>query len=323
MNAHTIAVLGLGSIGLRHAGNLLTLGVPVIGYDPDPQRRVALVEVGGAVAQNRDQALDTADAAVIASPNRFHLEDLAAAVDANCHVLAEKPLAHTLEGVDEVLDRFDEHGLCVFAGFNQRFNPAAVAARKVIDDDTLGDILWARFQMSDYLPNWRPHQDYRQGYTADRASGGVLFDMIHEFDMANHLLGGATTVAAVANSSGSLEMQSEDIADVILTHEGGARSTLHLDYVSRPRRRVAEIAGSKGRLEVNLDALTLRLTDPEEQMILDETFTDQPGAEYVREAQSFLQCIKGDARPPCDGRQALSVLRQVIAARQMCGLPSS
>ncbi len=38
-----IAVLGLGSIGLRHGANLLALGRDVIGYDPDPARRALLL----------------------------------------------------------------------------------------------------------------------------------------------------------------------------------------------------------------------------------------------------------------------------------------
>ncbi len=106
-----IALIGLGSIGLRYAANFISCGVDVIGFDPDASRQEALRQADGATVDSRAAALSAADAAVIASPNRFHLEDLAAAVDANCHVLAEKPLAHTLEGVDEVLDRFDEHGL--------------------------------------------------------------------------------------------------------------------------------------------------------------------------------------------------------------------
>jgi predicted dehydrogenase len=318
-----IAILGLGSIGLRHAGNFIRLGADVVGFDPDAARRDALREAGGEISDSREAALSGADAVVIASPNRFHLEDLAAAADAGCHVLAEKPLAHTAKGVGEILDRFDDKGLCVFAGFNMRFNPAVEAARSILDGGGLGGILWARFLMSDYLPNWRPHQDYRQGYAADPASGGVLFDMIHEFDLANHLLGPAETLAAAAANSGHMEMKSEDIADVILIHEGGWRSTLHLDYVSRPRRRTVEIAGTGGRLELDLDAPRMRRIDIEDRTVSDETFADPPAAAYEREAQSFLECVTNNATPPCNGRQALAVLEQVIAARDICGLPSA
>lgn len=319
----TIAVLGLGSIGMRHAGNLLALGSPVIGYDPDPQRRAVLVEAGGAVAESRETALDEACAAVIASPSRFHLQDLAAAAEAGCHVLAEKPLAHTAKGLEDILAEFESRGLVVFAGFNLRYHPAIIAARQWFEEGRLGTLLWARFQMSDYLPGWRLHQDYRQGYASDAVSGGVLFDMIHEFDLANHLLGPAGVETAAARHSGFLDIACEDIADVILRHEGGVHSLLHLDYVTRPRQRVGEIAGSEGRIDIDLDARRLVLTGADGAISEDIQFEGAYDDDYRDEAAAFLKCVAGDTAPACDGRQALAVLHQVLKARQIAGLPAS
>ncbi len=318
-----VAVLGLGSIGLRHARNLLALGERVVGFDPDPARRAAAAELGASTAITRDSALESVAAVVIATPNGSHLDDLTAAAAAGRHAFVEKPLAHTDAGIDAVLDAFEARRLVVFAGLVLRFHPTVDLAAKMVADGALGTVLWGRLQMSDYLPGWRPAQDYRRGYTADAATGGVLLDVIHEFDVANLLLGPATTVAAAARRSGVLDIASEDCADVILRHEHGALSSLHLDYVTRPRRRRTTIAGSEGILDLDLDARRLVFTGHDGRVLDDTTSPGSYADDFVAEMRSFLACMRHEAQPPCDGRAARAVLGQVLEARRLCNLPQA
>ncbi len=316
-----IAVIGLGSIGMRHARNLLAAGADVVGVDPNTECCIALREAGGEIVASRDDVLSDVDAVVIANPNRYHLEDLIAAAAAGRHVLVEKPLAHTTRGLDEVVQAFQAQGLTVFAGFNLRLHPVSAIARQWLDEGRLGTLMWARFQMSDYLPDWRPNQDYRQGYASDATSGGVLFDMIHEFDLANYLLGPAQVATAVARNSGFLDVAAEDIADVTLRHDKGVFSSLHLDYVTRPRQRVGEVCGSEGRINIDLDARHIALMGVDGAIVEEKVFPGDYGDDYRREVGLFLDCINGRAVPPCDGREALRVLEQVVDARQKCQLP--
>lgn len=318
-----IGVLGLGSIGMRHAGNLMAAGVGVRGFDPSPARRAVLDGKGGAAFDTAAEAMEGVQGVVIATPSGCHLADLSAAIAADKHVFIEKPLAHTTAGVEEILAAADRKGLVVFAGLNMRFHPGVVGARALLDRGTLGDILWGRLLAASYLPDWRPDQDYRRGYAADPETGGALFDFIHEFDLAVHLLGPAETCAAQARRTGRLEMACEDCADVILAHEGGARSTLHVDYVTRPRQRLVEIAAAGGFLRLDLEAGRLAAWDDNGGIIEERTFAADANAMYVDEMASFLGCIADGAAPACSGRDALGVLRLVIDARRMAGLPSA
>lgn len=316
-----VAVLGLGSIGLRHARNLLALGRVAVGFDPDPARRAALEALGGRAVDSRAAALDGAAGAVIASPNAYHLDDLRAVIDAGAAALVEKPLAHDPDAVAPVLAAAAARGLAVFAALNLRYHPAVIAGRAALAQGGVGVPLWGRLICSSWLPGWRPHQDYRQGYTAQADTGGVLFDIIHEFDLAFHLLGPGRAVACAARRTGVLDMASEDCADVILAHAGGVQTALHLDYVTRPRRRVVEIAGTEGVLEIDIYARRLRLTGTEGAVLRDETFAGGFDEDYVQEMTAFLACLEGSERPACDGDEALGVLRQVVAARHLAGLP--
>ena len=317
-------ILGLGSIGARHATTLKSLGVDVIAFDPSLPRRRWAEGAGIEATASRDGVLDRSGALIIASPNAFHFQDMKDAVAAGCHVFVEKPLAHVVDGVTEILDQAAAKGLKVFAGLNLRFDPAVIAAKSLLEEGALGRPLWARFQSSHYLPDWRPSQDYRRGYAADPVTGGVLFDIIHEFDLANHLLGPAETLAAAARNTGAIDIPSEDCADVILGHASGVHSSLHLDYVTRPTRRAAEIGGDKGILELDLVGREVSVTAIDGSEIDHQNFAaTDANDDYVHEMTAFIECIEKDSAPPCDGYQALAVLRQVVAARRQCGLPGA
>lgn len=318
----TIAVLGLGSIGMRHAVTLLDLGERVVAFDPDANRCKAFSARGGETVRSREEALEVAEAVVIATPNRFHRDDLAAAVMAGRHVFVEKPLAHCADGLAEILDQADQANRTVFVGFNTRFNPAVREARNDIRAGKLGSVFWARLQASSYLPDWRPHQDHRTGYAADPMTGGILFDAIHEFDTAYFLFGPGRTVAAAARCSGVVGIPSDDCADVVISHRSGPQSCIHVDYLTRPPRRRIEVAGERGVLEIDVRGRRLQLIPADGGKESSRVFNSTIDQEYVEEMKAFLACVRDGAAPPLDGSAAVAVLQQVLDARKLCGLPT-
>lgn len=318
-----VGVLGLGSIGLRHAGNLRGLGVAVAGFDPDPARREALRELGGEPSESRAHVLESSDAIVIASPNASHLPDLAEAVAAGRHAFVEKPLAHRCDGLQALAAEAQAKRTVVFVAHNLRYHPCVEQARQRLDDGAIGALLWARLLVSSYLPSWRPQQDYRLGYTADPRTGGVLFDNIHEVDLAAHLLGPARVIAAAARRTGTLEIAAEDCADLILRHAGGWQSSVHLDYASRNRQRITEIVGSDGLMRLDLTARTLRQLSPDGEAIRPFDAGGSINDDYTAEIADFLACVRGETAPRCPFREAIAILEQMIAARAMAGLPPS
>lgn len=316
-----IGILGLGSIGLRHARNALRLGERVAGFDPSPERRALLEAEGGRVATSREALLTAAEAVVIASPSDRHEDDLAAAIQAGRHVLVEKPLGHRIGRLPELLDQAEAAGVVVAAALNLRLHPCVRAAREIIATGGLGQLLWARFVAALYLPDWRPGQDWRQGYANDPRTGGAIFDYIHEFDLAAHLLGPFRPLACVARNSGTLGLESEDIADAVLEHPGGVTASVHVDYVTRPRLRGFLIAGTGGQLQVDLDRRVIGCLSETGEAKGETAFDGGYADDYVTEMSAFLDAVKG-APPVCGGREALAVLEGVIQARTLAGLPS-
>lgn len=318
-----VAVLGLGSIGLRHARNALSQGVDVVGFDPSPDRQQMGLSLGCQSAASRDEALADADAAIVATPNECHLDDLRSCLESGCHAFVEKPLAHVVAGVEALLEEAERRGLHVQTGFNFRIHPSVKAGRNILQDNGIGTILWARFQGASYLPDWRPGSDYRKGYAANRLTGGALFDFIHEFDLALYLLGPAEVVASTARRTGMLDMPSEDCSDTILRHADGCHSTLHLDYVTRPPQRYVEIAGSEGLLRLDLHNRAFVHLNKNGDISADEKFQSSFDDDYREELMNFFSCCRGDAEPHCSGWEGHASLKLVIEARFMAGLPST
>lgn len=310
-----IAVLGLGSIGLRHAKNVLACGHGVIGVDPSAERRQSLVDAGGRTATDREEAISAADAVLIATPSEFHIDDLAAAIDAGKHVFMEKPLGHRIEGLRDILDRAAAKGLHIFAGMNLRVHPAVLKFHEMAQAGSVGDVLWVRAIVSSYLPSWRPHQNYRQGYAAKSGSGGIVLDAIHEIDLVSYLFGLPSLRAAVSRTSGVLEIASEDVADILLQHEAGFVSNIHMDYVTQPARRYLEVACTNGLFVLDLLARTFKHYDVDNAAVAHETFETDWNDDYSLEIRNFVDVVDGKDVDYCDGYEALKILDLALQAR--------
>jgi predicted dehydrogenase len=181
-------VLGAGSIGRRHLANAVALGHRVVAvFDPDGER---LAEAGrltpepAVLTTREDEALGVeAEVVLVCSPTAAHVEQARAAVARGRHVLIEKPMSHTLEGVDALVAEAAAARRTVLVGCNLHFLPSLRLVKRLLGEGRIGAPLSARAHCGYYLPHWRPRTDYRRGYAARQATGGgIILDSIHEFD---------------------------------------------------------------------------------------------------------------------------------------------
>jgi predicted dehydrogenase len=243
-----VLVVGCGSIGRRHAANAAKLAAVTV-FDAARERATeAARALGVAACDSLEQALAAKpDAVVVATPHHAHLPVARAALAAGIHVLIEKPLAASLDGVPDFLAEAERLGRRVHVVCNMRFHPAVAALRRALP--RVGGPLFARAHYGNYLPDMRPGADYRTLYCARaEAGGGVILDAIHEIDYLVWLFGPVERVTAEAGRVGDLDIDVEDYASLALAHRSGVRSEIHLDYLQRSKRRGCEIVGSEGTL---------------------------------------------------------------------------
>jgi predicted dehydrogenase len=311
----SLAVFGLGSIGLRHARNAIEMGLTVVGFDPDSAARERAAEIGVIPVTDTHELLDGVDIAISASPSSEHQNDIALCLKANCPVLVEKPIGHEAETVAGLLQDADVRRLQVGSVFNLRH-------RRIVDAlpcqlGKLGAPRWARFVSASWLPDWRPGRDYRDGYANNETAGGVLFDVIHEIDLANYLLGAAEPAAAVIRQTGALDLRTDDTAEIILEHAGGCLSSLHLDFGSKVRRRFLEVSGESGSLHADLRVGRMQISDASGNLSDERMYATDLNREYQLTLEGFVDAVRQGKAAPCSGYEGLSALRQVLAAQAL------
>ena len=317
---YAVLVAGSGSIGRRHMRNLRALGIQrLAACDPDPDRQAPMVaELGIQPFADFEEAMTAAkpDLVFVCTPPVFHVPQALQAVQAGAHVFVEKPLSHALGGVDELIAEAEAHQRVVQVGYNLRFYPGLQKVKQLVDDGAIGRILWARVEVGQYLPDWRPWQDYRQSYTARRdLGGGVILDASHELDYIIWLLGQPTEVMCMAGKVSDLEVDVEDCATVLLRFASGAHADVHMDFVQRWYARSCKLVGEQGTIIWNYPAHQVRIykaeTDSWETMI----YTFDSNKMYVAEVQHFLGCVDRAATPLVDLKQAKMVLEVALAAK--------
>ncbi len=202
----------------------------------------------------------------------------------------------------------------VLVGYNLRFHAGLRRVRELVLAGAIGRILTARAEFGQYLPDWRPGRDYRAGYIVRRDGGGILLDASHEIDYVRWICGEVRAVYAAMGRLSALEMESEDTAVLVLRHDGGTLSEIHLDCVQRGYSRGCKLVGSEGTIEWSFRSGIRHTRDG-------ATWTDEPIAPdvnemYVDEMRHFLACVRGRATPLVDGDTAAAVLAVLEAAKR-------
>lgn len=287
-----VGILGLGSIGMRHAKNLIDLGHEVIGYDPDENKMLALRK---GLTPTRDELFKTVKAVVSATPIDQHVHDLQSAVEHGVPILIEKPIAG--EESHELMDllREAEHDeLPIMVGYNLRFHDVAIRLKDMIDKGVLGQLHWGQFYC---------------GQLNTRYDDSVLLNWSHEIDLALWLLGPAKVEHAMLRRRGRI-----DCADLSLYHESGAGTTIHLDYLTSPCQRGGKIAGSRGVASFNLENprfITIDAPGKDFDMVYaDDTWDEN----YITEMKAFLRRAEGKPAFGATAQDGVAALRICMEA---------
>jgi predicted dehydrogenase len=314
-------VVGTGSIGTRHARNLLALGHEVSGWDARPEQLDAARRAAAGLIAAAGLGAGLAarpDAALVCTPPATHVAVARQAVEAGCHVFVEKPVAHLSDEVPALLDAAKRAGRLVTVGFNLRFLPSLRRVKALLDAGRIGRVHAARAFFGYYLPAWRAEQDYKENYAVSAVQGGgALLDLIHDFDYPAWLFGEAAELCCMAGHVSALAGDTEDLAEVTVRFASGVVVQIHVDYLRRAYRRDLEVIGSDGVITWDYGSRAVRVLWPEpDQVEVHDGALEAPNEEmYVEEMRHFIRCLEGREEPLVDGWEALRSLRMVEAAK--------
>jgi len=241
-----LGLIGLGMMGRHHARVAReTDGVELVAVADamgDPHGVAGSLPLLDSVEGLVDAGID---AAIVAVPTQFHEEVGLALAEAGVHALIEKPVAHSIEAGQRLVEAFESRGLVGAVGHIERFNPALIELRKRLQSGELGEI---------YQIHTR-----RQGPFPGRiADVGVIKDLgSHDFDLTAWLAG-SDHVEVAAQTAFRSGREYEDMVSVSAKLANGTITNHLVNWLTPFKERLTLVTGERGAFVA--DTLTADLT---------------------------------------------------------------
>jgi 1,5-anhydro-D-fructose reductase (1,5-anhydro-D-mannitol-forming) len=320
-----IAVIGSSGHAARVAAPLVAQEqqaslVGVLGSTPERGAVLAESYAGArAYADWRELAADDAVEAVwVAGPNHRHVEFATSCLEANKHVLLEKPMATTERGARELQELAARRERLLMVGFQHRFRPAHRWLRQELANGRAGEVKLLRVHRFWPFPYFEdmpadPSLSWRSSLSD---SGGWALNDIgsHLIDLAVWLLGTGARLAYARTSNFKFhDAAAEDSALLLLETDAGALITIETSNAMASFPGTIEVHGSGGwmRADGTFDGGGSILTDTGER----ERFPDLAPLEATALAlRDFLAGIDGSPTIGASAAEAADNVAIVEAA---------
>jgi predicted dehydrogenase len=231
-----VAVVGAGHLGKIHARLLPQLPrVELVAVaDPSPMAQKQILEEHDVqVISDFRKLIGQIDAAVVATPTRFHHPIAMELLQNGIHTLIEKPVTDCSQDAMELVETAEQNNCVLSVGHVEQFNPAI---RTAIEKVGVPKFVQAT-RMS--------------GYTYRSIDIGVVYDlMIHDIDLVNTMFPGELVDCRAAGFS--IFGGNEDMAQARLQFSCGGIANLTASRASFTPTREMQLFGTSGFAAVDL-----------------------------------------------------------------------
>jgi predicted dehydrogenase len=251
----------------------------------------------------------------VCTPNHLHLKYALLAAKAGCHLFVEKPLAHRLTGINQLIKICQKKNLIHFVGCNLRFHPALQFIKNYLAKNKLGKIYRIENHFGHYLPFWRPKLDYRKNYAAKISmGGGIILDDIHEFDLLFWLNNFQPVLKATLNylKSSDLEIETEDNCLATFQFSNQVLGLVVCDYLQKRYSRSCKIVGQKGNLTWDFWQNIVWLENEKGRTALLKIKNFDFNQTYLAEIKYFFTCLANKKPTFNNFKTAFSVLKYCV-----------
>ena len=317
--SHTrLLIIGVGSIGLRHLRCFQATG-RVRASICEPNEALRLRVAGEQQVERHYADLDAAladrhDAAIIAAPAHLHVPLALRLAQAGVHLLIEKPLSTTLDGIDTLRQALADRHLVAAVAYVYRAHPVLRAMREAIAAGRFGRPVQVIAVGGQHFPTYRPA--YREIYYRDRATGGGAIQdaLTHVFNAVEWLVGPIDRLAADAAHQVLEGVAVEDTVSV-LTRHGPVLGCYSINQHQAPNEMTITVVCERGTARFENHRNRWRwMIHP------DEPWHDEPqeplprDALFIAQANAFLNTLDGRAAPLCSLDEGIQTLRVNLAA---------
>ncbi|HJH25295.1 MAG TPA: hypothetical protein C5S37_00655 [Methanophagales archaeon] len=302
MRTKKVLLIGYGSIGKRHARNLIELKIEpyILTKYPDNLNTIFLRDINEIKTEKFDYY-------IIASPTARHLDDLKkclALPNKQKNILIEKPLESLYLRGKEIKNIAKEYGLSIFIAYNLRFLDAFNIINKFVKEQK-NIIRIVEVVAGQDLKEWRPFKDYTRSYSAHREQGGgVDLDLSHEIDYTLWLFGNNFKDKIIYRSKiSNLKINSPDIFKLILDYNTFIVD-ITLDSIRKPKERYIKMM-CEDEKNLYFDFITNTLEIDGKTRIMTNNIEDS----YKEMLKAFIGIDKKNENKLCSIEEGLNILK--------------
>jgi UDP-N-acetyl-2-amino-2-deoxyglucuronate dehydrogenase len=324
-NTFGVGIVGDGTIGKVHAAQLSNVEgaelVAVVEPHEEAGRRLAgsygvewHPDLEGLLAR------DDVDVVVLCTPSGIHADGAVAAARAGKHVISEKPMAITLDGVDRMIGACRKAGVTLSVVFQYRFNRDALHMKRALDAGLFG-----RPVLCNALVHWHRAQSYydeRGGWrgTWELDGGGALINQsVHAVDLLQWLLGRLESLCAYTGRL-THDIETEDLATATLRFKSGALGVVQgTTCADRDYPLKVELRGTEGSATFEGTRLTGWYPNRDEEILSEEELAlfpesvDEPlGPAHGRQLREIFKALREGREPPIPGEEARKAVEIIL-----------
>ncbi|MGE5521194.1 MAG: Gfo/Idh/MocA family oxidoreductase [Candidatus Dadabacteria bacterium] len=274
---------------------------------------------------------DRIELVVVNTPNNTHYEYAKKALNANKHVVVEKPFVVTVEEGEELISLAKQKGKILTVYQNRRFDSDYRAVKKIVEEGLLGEVVEAEFHFDRYKQVVSPkaHKEIPGPGT------GSLYDLgSHIIDQALQLFGSPDKIFADIRIIRPISLV-DDYFELLLYYKN-LRVRLHSSYLVAEPLPAYILHGSKGsfiKAKTDIQETALQAgkwpgsadwgVEPEEERGLLHIFSGESGTrEFVSSSKGnyydfydmLFNSISSNLPVPVAPEEALEVIRIITAA---------
>ena len=295
-----VGVIGAGAMGQNHIRTYSQMkDIELVGIaDVDRQRVEALsLQYNTRGFTDYTELLkQNLDAVSIVVPTTMHRQVALNAIETGTNILVEKPIADTIENAQAITYAAEAAGLTLMVGHIERFNPAVLKMKQIIDSGKLGKVVSiSTSRVGPYNPRIR--------------DVGVILDIgVHDIDIISYLYN--SRVSEVYAIAGKEIHSFEDHASLFLRYEGDRAGIVEVNWLTPHKTRKFSVIGTEG--VAYGDYMDQRVSIHDKEWVREAKI--EKCEPLALELESFLSACRSHKEPVTTGSDGIHALDVAIAA---------
>lgn len=252
-----LGIIGFGNMGTGHATNMKNGCMPDFELtavaDPKEARRQAALEMFPNIKVYNDGSeliqSGEVDAIIVATPHYLHPTYAIEGLNANLHVMIEKPAGVYTKQVEEMSEVAAKSDKALAIMFNQRTNPCYIKLREMLQSGEFGEIKRVNWIITDWYRTQAYYDsgDWRATWSGE--GGGVLLNQCpHQLDLWQWLCGMPCKVRGFLHEGKWHNIEVEDDVTIYVEYPNGATGVFITTTGDYPGTNRLEITLDKGKI---------------------------------------------------------------------------